>query len=91
MNVAMNGLTSDNGCSNEGATDDGINMCNEDVLDCSNMCNEVGVSEEMGRDPHLRSDVGDEEDDEDDDDEEDEETSESEGITLILLKPLLYT
>jgi hypothetical protein len=66
-------------------------MCNEDVLDSINMCNEVGVSEEMGRDPLLRSDVGDEEDDEDDDDEEDEETSESEGITLILLKPLLYT
>jgi len=72
--LSMNGMTTDNGCSNEGATDDGINMCNEDVLDSINMCNEVGVSEEMGRDPHLRSDVGDEEDD-------DEEDESNEGYT----------
>jgi len=82
MSVAMNGMTLDNGCSNEGATDDVSNMCNEDVLD------KVGVSEEKGPDPLLRSDVGDEEDDEDEEDEEDEEISESEGITLILFKPL---
>ena len=73
----MNGMTLDNGCSNEGATDDVSNMCNEDVLD------KVGVSEEKGPDPLLRSDVGDEEDEEDDEDEEDEE-DEGDGSALPL-------
>jgi len=89
-------LVSMSGCSNEGATDDAM-IPDEDVPEkivvelCDGTLEDTGCCVKRATDIRNEDVREDEEEDDEEDEEDEEEASESEGKTLNMFKPLLYT